>query len=591
MLFNFQAFIEELRKNPQKREIIEKYEKYVLNGNIISGDIKDQKWYKDYLFKFNKLPAYKIPEDHKDDFDWGVLFQLIAGSYSSTYRLTYQSASEEGKTILPDLLIKVKSGDQTIEKAVSELWSFQIRRLFEIYILEQIQMETVHHENNDSKEKDQILHHEREQIFKSYQRLFDPPKPRKKKRHKEPRKKVWAHYCSLESAYHILGKGMMFASDLSYMNDTSELTFGIDVLMSALKKIAEKKRLPSGFRKWLQQIINNDTQLRSSLEQAPVYISCFCSEEDTLNQWRAYGDNGKGVCIVFDFNKTLNELGEGLSDGFIMDDVKYLSLDDNHRKKEWKKVIKDIEEQFRDIYYESNNANASIEQIFNYLTPRLRRLIRFCKNDKFSEEKERRQVCLNIEDDDFGKRNKRANYKLHEVKNRLRKEYVIPYIDLKVFNIYGESAITKIIIGPSVTDFDKTKRSFERFINELNKKKSIDQINKLYREGVSPLLPIKSTVFSHSKTLHDSIGEKNLIIEPTREKVLDKAKSAFNKFLSDIYETIDEVEYQQLEAFIEKGFKSIETHIYIQLYKSNEQITSPNEDRSIIQKSTIPYLP
>ena len=121
MLFDFPAFIAELRNNDKKKEIIEKYEKYVLKGEKITGDVKDQKWYKDYLSKFDKLPAYKVPEDLEDDFDWALLFQLIAGSFSSDYRLSYQSVNDDGKATLPDLLITVHSGDKMIEKSVSEL--------------------------------------------------------------------------------------------------------------------------------------------------------------------------------------------------------------------------------------------------------------------------------------------------------------------------------------------------------------------------------------------------------------------------------------------------------------------------------------
>ena len=378
----------------------------------------------------------------------------------------------------------------------------------------------------------------------------------------------------------------MYASDLTYMNDASELTFGIDVLMTALKVIAKKKSLNKGFKKWLQQIINNDSQIRNGLEQAPVYISCFCREEDTLNQWRSYGDNGKGVCIVFDFDKTLGKLGRDLSDGFMMQNVKYLSR--TYNKTTWKAVIKEIEKEFEIIY--NNSKNADIEQIFQYLTPSLRRNIRYYKNEKFHEEKEFRQVCLNIENDDFFGRDSNRNYKLFEVKTRAGKDYIIPYIDLNISNIYGESAITKIIIGPSVKDFDKTKRSFERFITELNKKKAIERINKLCWQ-VSSQLPINETIMGHAKTLSETIYEKKLIIVPTRERVLQKAQEAFDTFLNAIKDKVDEKEFTKVKKFVKEELESINTHIYIKLEKSDEELTSPNEDRSIIQKSVIPYLP
>ncbi|MEI7557402.1 MAG: hypothetical protein WCJ45_00680 [bacterium] len=74
MLFDFQAFIEELREKTEKKQIVEKYE--TLFGTI-QGDIKDQIRYKEYLIKFEALP-YETPEELKNDFDWDLLEQLVA---------------------------------------------------------------------------------------------------------------------------------------------------------------------------------------------------------------------------------------------------------------------------------------------------------------------------------------------------------------------------------------------------------------------------------------------------------------------------------------------------------------------------------
>ena len=63
MLFDFPAFIEELREKEDKKEIVEKYEKHFWK---IQWDIKDQIWYTDYLSKF-PTQAYLTPEDLDDE--------------------------------------------------------------------------------------------------------------------------------------------------------------------------------------------------------------------------------------------------------------------------------------------------------------------------------------------------------------------------------------------------------------------------------------------------------------------------------------------------------------------------------------------
>ncbi len=142
MLFDFQAFIEELREKPEKKQIVEKYE--TLFGPI-QWDIKDQIRYTEYLIKFNPLP-YETPEELKNDFDWNLLQQLVIGSFSSDYELK----KEEGKKE-KELYIAVKSWEQSVVKTVSELRSFQILRLYEIYIEEQMNLHSLKAEDENEK--------------------------------------------------------------------------------------------------------------------------------------------------------------------------------------------------------------------------------------------------------------------------------------------------------------------------------------------------------------------------------------------------------------------------------------------------------
>lgn len=146
MLFHFQSYIEELREKEDKKEIIEKYEK--LFGPI-TWDIKDQIWFTNYLSHIKSAP-YNVPEELKEDFDRDVLIQLIAGSFSSEWVLD-QEPEKEWK----EFIISVQSGDQSVVKKVSELWGFQILRLYEIYIEEQLNLQILMEE--DAQEKDAII--------------------------------------------------------------------------------------------------------------------------------------------------------------------------------------------------------------------------------------------------------------------------------------------------------------------------------------------------------------------------------------------------------------------------------------------------
>ena len=162
MLFDFPAFIEELREKEDKKEIVEKYEKYFWK---IQWDIKDQVRYKDYLSKF-PFQSYLTPEDLDDDFDWDILEKLVIGSFSSDYEL------KQDKDEWWELYIAVKSWDQSIVKTVSELWSFQILRLYEIYIEEQMNLQILMNEEDEENEKEALIS-EREVRLKKWNAVID----------------------------------------------------------------------------------------------------------------------------------------------------------------------------------------------------------------------------------------------------------------------------------------------------------------------------------------------------------------------------------------------------------------------------------
>ena len=163
MLFDFPAFIDELREKEDKKEIVEKYEKLFWE---IKWDIKDQIWYTGYLAQFPIQP-YLTPEDLEDDFDWDTLEKLVVGSFSSDYEL-----KQDDKDEWWELYKAVKSWDQSIVKTVSELWSFQILRLFEIYIEEQMNLQILMNEEEEEWDKEALIS-ERQVRLKKWNAVID----------------------------------------------------------------------------------------------------------------------------------------------------------------------------------------------------------------------------------------------------------------------------------------------------------------------------------------------------------------------------------------------------------------------------------
>lgn len=146
MLFDFQAYLMEMRDKAEKKETVEKYEKLYWP---ITWDIKDQIRYTQYVSTFAPM-QYAIPEELQEDFDWDLLIQLVAASFSSDGMLDENSGKDQ-----PDFVIAVQSGEQHVVKKVSELRGFQILRLYEIYVEEQMNLQILITE--DEKEKEAIM--------------------------------------------------------------------------------------------------------------------------------------------------------------------------------------------------------------------------------------------------------------------------------------------------------------------------------------------------------------------------------------------------------------------------------------------------
>ncbi len=139
MLYDFSTHIQELHDDLQKKEnVLDKYTKYF--GSLDGMDIHDTMFYKKYLAKFECTFLLATPEDLEGDYDKDLLVKLVVASCSSEYDLILDEKWKKNPIGMPKvhIYITVKHGEQTITKDIEELWSFQIIRLFEIYVEEQM---------------------------------------------------------------------------------------------------------------------------------------------------------------------------------------------------------------------------------------------------------------------------------------------------------------------------------------------------------------------------------------------------------------------------------------------------------------------
>jgi hypothetical protein len=177
-MFDFKSFIENLSENPEKKDIVEKYEKLV---ESLPEKFEDTIIYKNYLSKFNlDWIDLLLPEYIDEDFDWDLLLRLIVGSFSSTYVI-----EKDEETWKDELIINVSAWDKHVAKKLSELWWFQIARMYEIYVEEQMNLEIL--ANEDENEKDIVLA-QRQSNLDKWNLVLDNLKVRKLKEQEEKEK-------------------------------------------------------------------------------------------------------------------------------------------------------------------------------------------------------------------------------------------------------------------------------------------------------------------------------------------------------------------------------------------------------------------
>ncbi len=149
-MFNFQNIIAQLK---EKHDGEEKFEKFI-EGFDENSVIEDMPFYKDYVSKFDVERAFDgfnltaVENELLTKDDMFLLSRLILASFSSSYDILYDKQSNS-----IDFSVSVTSGEQSITKKISEIWSFQIMRLFDIYVNEQIELSI---EDYDSEELEDL---------------------------------------------------------------------------------------------------------------------------------------------------------------------------------------------------------------------------------------------------------------------------------------------------------------------------------------------------------------------------------------------------------------------------------------------------
>lgn len=281
------------------------------------------------------------------------------------------------------------------------------------------------------------------------------------------------HYCSMDTFMAIIKNKTIRLSDLNKTNDYMEKRwankFIVEVLKNKLIEYAIDMNLEEDY--WYDEESNThleyyEKEIRRVLyNETPILITCFSEERDKLSQWRAYGNDGKGISIGFN-KRVINILTKDKNVK-----VEKVIYDEKKQKQRLGEIIDAaiiyIKKMFEsDIVKVSNNFNEYFIEEFDVFCEVLIDYIGqvgcIIKNPAFSEEKEiriiynpnmhDREILGDIEFDEakkyFSDAKQIKEYTINPLNFNYRNEQLIAFCDVDFSKLIYKKLINEIIIGP-----------------------------------------------------------------------------------------------------------------------------------------------
>lgn len=243
------------------------------------------------------------------------------------------------------------------------------------------------------------------------------------------------HYTTTNGLIGILESNELWATDLNYMNDASELIYARELIAEVIAA-----KLTATVDPILMTFYERAVRMQEPGSRG-FYGVCFCEDGDLLSQWRAYGDRGGGYAIGLH----AAEIGLGSEPPLCIRKTVY----DPIRQRDLVEVTLDrtehvLMELTRDVPAEAGDSIIPI--VLHFLDDHLSEYTYTFKNEAFREEQEWR-VVLPI-----------LPYERNESRRLMRFRnsagMLAPYILMNVSPTAGVNTgripIARIVFGPTV---------------------------------------------------------------------------------------------------------------------------------------------
>lgn len=100
------------------------------------------------------------------------------------------------------------------------------------------------------------------------------------------------HYTNLHGLFNIIESGGFWLSDHRFLNDSQEFENGRLITLDLIEKL-----IIQGDYGTFNEILENTKEKIKNHSRNNFYIASFCTDGDSLEQWRSYANNGDGFAI------------------------------------------------------------------------------------------------------------------------------------------------------------------------------------------------------------------------------------------------------------------------------------------------------
>jgi hypothetical protein len=251
------------------------------------------------------------------------------------------------------------------------------------------------------------------------------------------------HYTSLSGLLGITESESIWATNILYLNDASELHYAKELLKEELAIFRGKNQefvradtLDKSLGHFFLETVENNINTLLPSQSIGFFVCSFSEEGDLLSQWRGYSKSSTGFSLGFSLNR-LKAIVEKARFS-----IRKVIYDRDEQVAEIQRLLADLAAKFTsDIVNAVDKGRAWDEKSKLLLADFFLEFIRLApmlKHQKFAEEKEWRIMAV-----------LQADHISSAMKFRAAGSMVVPYIEVPL-PLEGESlVINEIIVGPT----------------------------------------------------------------------------------------------------------------------------------------------